>query len=241
MFRNRGEIPTINTNTSEGGGFSAPHYSHYWNGRIWIINYDKSFIIIELITSLIIILTALAVYLFAYPIAFEDPIATMKNNFLTYQLVIIGVSIIATGLTTFCIRSSKEKMIKSLRIIATISIVMILISFGIKIHIDKKYNSKNAFEQLYEQYEQGNNKQSSKVYLKLSGFKVLDPKDTYVEECINAYTNFSIKAILYMIIHLLTVVVIFYLSYRLSTIERKREKLTKDDEILYDEEENVKY
>ena len=42
-----------------------------------------------------------------------------------------------------------------------------------------------------------------------------------------------------MITHILVVIVIFYLSYRLSAIERKKEKLAKDDAILYDEEKNI--
>ena len=43
MFRNRGEVPNINVgkgiDLGENEGYSAPHYSHYWNGRFIIIKY----------------------------------------------------------------------------------------------------------------------------------------------------------------------------------------------------------
>ena len=73
------------------------------------------------------------------------------------------------------------------------------------------------------------------------GFKVSDTREFYIEESINAYTNFTIKVVLYFIIHILFVFLIFYLSNRLSTIENKKEKLMKDDVVLYDDEENIKF
>ena len=46
---------------------------------------------------------------------------------------------------------------------------------------------------------------------------------------------------LYLTIYVFVVIFIFYLSYRVSTIERKKQRLSKDDAILYDDEENVKF
>ena len=246
MFRNRGEMPNINPNiggNDNGGmGYRVPHYSHYWNGRFIVVHYDKTFVAIELIVTIIILLIVGAVYLFAYQVTFDDPIATIKNNFLTAQLVSIVVSLAVTGLVTFFTKSSKENLIKNLRIVAIVSILIFIVLFGIKLNIDYQYNEE-AFGKFYEQYEQSksNNKNSNTITFGLSGVKISTLKEAYISESVNAYTNFSVKAILYMAIHILLIIVIFYLSYRLSAIERKREKLAKDDAILYDEEENVKY
>lgn len=244
MFRNRGEVPSINNNVGDNNGnagYSAPHYSHYWNGRFIIIQYDKTFVAIEIISVLIILLVASAVYVFTYQTSFEDPIARMKENFLNAQLISILVSLIATGLVTFFTKRSKEKLIKNLRLIAMVSILMIFVFCGIKLYINSKYNE-SSFGEFYEQYEQPNNdKNSNKINLGLSGLKISTLKDAYIEESINAYTNFTIKSILYMIIHILVVNLAFYLSYRLSIIERKKERLAKDDAILSDDEENIKF
>lgn len=245
MFRNRGEVPNINTNTdsdNKSGGYSAPHYSHYWNGNFVVIQYDKNFVAIELISALIILLTILAVYLFAYKVSFEDPIATTKSNFLTAQLISIGISLVATGLVTFFTKSSKEKLIRNLRIVAIVSMAIIAVFLVIKLNLDSKYNE-TTFGEFYEQYEQSNNKDKNlnKISFGMSGIKISSLKEAYIDESVNAYTNFSVKTMLYMIIHILVVIILFYLSYRLSVIERKKEKLAKDDAILYDEEENIKF
>lgn len=247
MFRNRGELPNINTNTdsdNKSGGYSAPHYSHYWNGNFVVIQYDKNFVAIELISALIVLLTILAVYLFAYKVSFEDPIATMKSNLLTAQLISIGISLVATGLITFFTKSSKEKLIRNLRIVAIVSMAIIAVFLVIKLNLDSKYNE-TIFGEFYEQYEQSNDKDknSNKISfgLSLSGIKISSLKEAYIDESVNAYTNFSVKTMLFMVIHILVVIILFYLSYRLSAIERKKERLAKDDEILYDEEENIKF
>ena len=246
MFRNRGEVPDINTGAGESkdnGGYSAPHYSHYWNRRFMIIQYDKTFVAIELISWLIILLTILAVYLFSYKVSFEDPIAQMKSNFLTAQFITIVISIIITGVVTFFTRKSKEKLIRNLIIVAIISLIVNFIFLGLKLDMDNKYNE-TTFGEFYEQYEQNknnDNKNTNKIAVGLSGVKMSRLKEAYVDESVNAYTNFSVKVMLYMIIYIFVVFIIFYLAYRLFAIERKREKLSRDDAILYDKENNIKF
>ncbi len=246
MFRNRGEVPDINTDvggSGDNGGYSAPHYSHYWSGRFMIIQYDKTFVAIELISWVIILLTILAVYLFTYKVSFEDPIAQMKSNFLTAQFSSIVISIIIAGVVTFFTRKSKEKLIRNLIIVAIISLIVNFIFLGFKLNIDNKYNE-TTFREFYEQYEQSknnDNKNTNKITVGLSGVKMSSLKEAYVEESVNAYTNFSVKVTLYMVIYIFVVFIIFYLAYRLSVIERKKEKLSRDDAILYDDENNIKF
>ena len=57
----------------------------------------------------------------------------------------------------------------------------------------------------------------------------------------DAYTNFTIKTILYMVLQLVITILIFYFSIRLTNIENKKDKLSKDDKILFDDVQNVKY
>lgn len=242
MYRNRGEVPDINTD-SDNGGYSAPHYSNYWNGRFIIIQYDKTFVAIEVISCAVILLIILALYILAYKVPFEDPIATTKSNFLTGQLITIIMTIVVTGLVTFFTRSSKEKLIANLRIVAGISMIAVLIFLGIKLNIDSKYDE-YTFGEFYEQYEQPKNlenKDAKQFSVGLSGIKVSSLKQSYIDESVKAYNNFSIKAISYVIINIAVIGLIVYLSFRLSYIERKKERLSKDDAILYDDEENIKF
>ncbi|MGN1270565.1 MAG: hypothetical protein ACI4UX_00995 [Clostridia bacterium] len=244
MFRNRGEMPSINTgnNAENEGGYSAPHYSNYWNGRFIIIQYDRTFVAIEVISVFLILLIVASAYLFTYKTWFEDPIATIKNNFLTAQLVSIITSLGLIGLVTWLTKSSKENLIRNLKIIAIACAIVIFIFLGIKINMDRKYNQ-NTFGEFYENYEKPkkNSKDSNKIEVSLADVKILDPKEAYIEESTKAYTVFTIKTILYMVIHTVIVILTMYLSHRLTTIEEKKQKLAKDDLVLYDDEQNVKY
>lgn len=247
MFRNRGNLPNIETKSNNGnsgnGGYDAPHYSYYRNRPFYVVQYDKNFVAIEVVATLIILLIVFAAYLFTYQVSFQDPIAKIKGDFLTAQLISIGISIVATGIITFFTKSSKENLIRNLRIIALVSAVIIVILFGVKLSIDNKYNSEDVFSEFYEKYEQPNEEteKPSKIKVSPSELKILSLKESYIKDSVSAYTNFSVKAMMYMGIHMAIIVIIFYLSCRLATIEEKKERLAKDDEILYDEEENIKF
>lgn len=54
MFRNCGKLPDINIDR-ENEGYTVLHYSYYWAGNFIIIQYDKSFIVVELKSALIIL------------------------------------------------------------------------------------------------------------------------------------------------------------------------------------------
>ncbi len=240
MFRNRGDLPNI-TNR-QGGGFSAPHYTRYWTGRFWVIHYDKTFIAIELFFTSIIALSLFAVYLFGYKTSFYDPIGKIKSNFLMTQVISIGITLLATGIVTL-LAKTKESLIKALRIIAIISIIIIVLLLGINIYINSGYNEQ-VFSEFYETYEIKNEindkKDSKKINVGVTGIKILNPKEDYVASSMNALTNFRVKTVVYMIIHIGLVLVIVYLSFRLEYFEIKKKRLSKDDAILYDEEENIK-
>lgn len=239
MFRNRGEVPNIDIGKDNGnGGYGVPHYSHYWRHRYIIIHYDKTFIAMQLIMILIIILTAVAVYLYAYKISFYDPIAETKETFLTFQLVSIIATVILAGLIIF-LSKKKESIIKGLKLIGILSLLIIFIHLGLKIYLDSQY-TEETFGEFYDTYEQGDTN-SKRVTIGMSGIKYLDAKEAYIEDSVNAYTNFKIKTILYMVIYFITICIIFYLVYRLSNMEEKKEKVYKDDAVLFDEEENIKF
>ena len=107
--------------------------------------------------------------------------------------------------------------------------------------MDKKYN-KNVFAEFYEKYEKVNNtKNASKIKVGITGVEILNSKESYIEDSTKAYNVFTVKTVLYMVLQVLIVILTIYLSYRLTNIEIKKERLAKDDEVLYDEEQNVKY
>ena len=105
---------------------------------------------------------------------------------------------------------------------------------------NNKYNNEATFGEFYEQYEtQANDNSKSLKFGLFPGISISDPKEAYINESMSAYTNFSTKVIVYMVIQFIIVAILFYLSSRLSRIEEKKQRLSKDDKILFDEEQNI--
>ena len=241
MFRNRGEMPNINGGGENNGGFSAPHYLNYWNGRWIIIRYDKTFVTISLIATAIILITAFCTYLFGYKMTYYDPMANIKNQFLTIQLIAIVITIILAVGAIEITKKSKENLIKYLRIIAIISFVSIVFFVGIKFYLDGKYNDK-AFSMFYNEYASENVDENSKKFtIGFNGINIVSTKEAYISENKSAYTNFTIKVWIYAILQLVIILLIIYLSFRLMNIEEKKSKIEKMDNIIYDDVQNVKY
>lgn len=243
MFRNRGPIPDLNPKGNADGykGFRAPHYRNYWNGRFIILRVDKSFVIISMTCAFIIFIIAFFALVFGFQLPFEDPIATVKENFLTAQFTAVALTIAIPILAVIFVKSSKEHLIMILRIISVLSFVSILVFLGIKANLDNKYNE-SKFESFYNQYKDEDEKEDSKkVVVGLSGIKLTTSKQNYIDKSKEAYTNFTIKTVLYMVLQLILIAIIFYFSIRLTNIENKKEKLEKDDKVLFDDVQNVKY
>ena len=241
MFRNRGELPNIEVGNDENGGYRAPHYRFYRRPFVVIFHYDKTFIAMQLILISIILLIAFAVYLTGYKISFEDPLSDIKQHFLNSQLIsIVSVFIIAT-LVSFLTKSSKERLVNNLRFIGIMYLILTFIFLGTKICIDKKYNNNETYENFYNEYAKENNidGSSKKFNFGFSGISILNSKDAYVKESQGAYTNFSVKAYLYIIIQVVIVGILICLSNRLSNIEKRKQDVFENDDVLFDEEQNV--
>lgn len=233
MFRNRG---TFSKPKISKDGYSAPHYSDYWPKRRLIIVYDRKFFTLEVITGLIFVIIACVAFFYSYKMSFIDRIADIKSMFLIFQLVCVLVSIVLLILFS-CISKNRESLIRNVIFVTIISILALMIQCGIKIFLDTKYNEKE-FANMYEQYEENSEAENKKVIGVFTGIKTV--KEAYIQENVNAYLNFRVKTVTYIVIYILEILIMCYLIYRLKRHDYKRDKLEKDDEILYDEEENVK-
>ena len=103
--------------------------------------------------------------------------------------------------------------------------------------VSGKYNEQE-FSNMYEQYEASSENENKRVVGLFTGIKTV--KEAYIQDNTNAYLNFKVKTVTYIVIYILTILVMIYLAYRLKKNEDQKDRLEKDDEILYDEEENVK-
>ena len=234
MHRNRGSIPDLNIN--EGYG---PRLFRY---RSIIIIYDYKFFAVQFLLDIFVILVVIASYIITYKTNFNDPIASTKNAFLTFQLVFILITTI-TSLSALWLARSKEFLIKILKIIGILSIFLLVLQFGCKLYLDNTY-TESKFAEFYNTYEKEKNvgrENIASVKVDITGAKINTLEEDYIDKSVDAYNNFKIKTYIYIFLYAVVIALIFATVSRLSKIQDEKAQLSKDDAILFDEEENIKF
>lgn len=206
-------------------------YIKYWRKKrktAFLINVSM------IVTGLVI---GIIISIFTYKSTIIDPIENMKKLFINSNIIIIGILLAATLISNLFSKNAIS-FIKRLIVICSISILSMLIFLGIKLKLDIDYNE-NKFEQIYlEQNISEFSSAKSKFDIEINN-KV--EKKYYIDECIKLYNIFSLKAYGVLGIHLLLNILLIYEISKVLKIEDKKDRLNKDDLILYDEEINVKY
>ena len=206
----------------------------------YYIPLDNTYVLFQMLVTFIILITIGAVFLFKYKPSIVDPIADMKRTIINIY-VIVNVVLLAFILIANPLSKNKNTLIKRLFVLLIISIITFLIFGGIKINLNTMYN-KNKFEQIYlQEYGESISNAKAKVDLSLStGMKIKTEKEYYVDECLKAYNVFSIRMYILTGMNLLLITLLIYQIHKVSKIKEKLDKLSKDDAVLFDEEENVK-
>lgn len=247
-YMNRGDFSSFNRNLERG--IKPNDNEHRYNERMDYgndfirINYyvplDNTYVIFQMIVAIIIFATAGITILVTYKPSVVDPIEKIKSVLINTYIIII---LMLAGLMLLVNHISKDKniLIKRLTIILLISTIMILIFSVIKIRMNSTY-TKNKFEQIYTQeYNDENLDSKNKSYVELDEMQIKTQKEHYVDEWVKAYNMFGARMYGIIGINILLIFLLIYQISRLSKIQEKKDKLKKDDIILFDNEENVKF
>jgi len=243
-FMGRGEMPSIgNDNNGDINDMGTHNYHRgYWYyGRFhYYVPMDNTYVIMQMIATFIILIVGIITFLATYESTIIDPIEDTKKIFINTHLITIGILLTTTLIINFF---SKDKMtlIKRLVIIFATSIVTMLVFLGFKLNLDTTY-TKERFEQLYtEQNTTESSDKKTKIDIGITGMSLKTEKEYYVDECMKIYNIFKAKTYGTLGLHILLNVLIIYQILRLSKIQEKKEQMNKDDLILFDEEENIKF
>lgn len=247
-FMGRGGFPSIeNDNIGDvqdnknGQGYG--YYRRYgYHGRLYYyIPLDNTYVIMQMILTFIILIVGVITFFAIYKSTIIDPIESTKKLFMNSYLVILGI-VLAMILINNFFSKSERALIKGLVIISSISIVIMLVFFGIKLNLDTTY-TKEKFEQFYTEQnidESSNNITKSKIDIGIGGMSIKTQKEYYIDECSKLYTIFSAKAYAILGLHFLLNILFVCQILKTLKMQEKRDKLNKDDLVLFDEEENVK-
>lgn len=213
------------------GGFFRLHY---------YIPLDNTYVIFQMIAAIIIFTIAGIAFLVTYKPSVIDPIEDTKRILMNTHIIITLALLIFTLLANY-FSKDKNALIKRLIAILLLSIITILVFGGIKANMDSTY-TKNKFEQIYEQeYSEQSSNTNSKIDIGLTGIKIKSEKEYHVDEYVKAYNIFSIRMYGVIGLDILLIILLIYQIAKVSHIQEQRDRLSKDDVILFDEEENVKF
>ncbi len=206
----------------------------------YYIPLDNTYVIFQMIAAIIIFIIAGITFLATYKPSVIDPIENIKRIVMNTHIILILALLTLTLLANY-FSKDKNALIKRLIVILLLSIITMLVFLGIKANMDSTYN-KNEFEQIYEQEYSGTNSDTkSKIDIGLTGMKIKSEKEYYIDESIKAYNIFSIRMYGVIGLNILLIVLLIYQIFKVSKIQEKRDRLNKDDAILFDQEENIKF
>lgn len=245
-FMGRGSMPSVGNNNIGGPGNNnfnghGYHRSPYFYRRFYYyIPLDNTYVIMQMIVTFIILIVGGITFLATYKSTIIDPIEDIKKLFINTHLII---TVIFLAITFIINLSSKKEsdLMKRLVLMATVSIITMLVFLGIKLNLDTTY-TESVFEQFYtEQNINGGTNEKSKIDIGITGMSIKTEKEYYIDECVKLYNIFKIKSYGSLGLHLLLNILLIYQVLKVQKIQNKKEKLDKDDLILFDEEQNIKF
>lgn len=236
-FMGRGSSPIPRSSSSNGFGYRrfirrTPYIRYYY--------YDSKLIILSFLASIFVLLIVALSYIFIYKPSFLDPIESLKNSYIKWHLFSILFSSFLLGLSIL-FSKSKETLIKTLKLTLSLSIIILFILIGIKLNYNKTYDEEK-FSQFYESENLAEPSiVNQKFKVNLSGIKLLGEREIYIDESVNAYNCFTVKTILCNTLYLAIILFTIYLLTKVTKSKEKSDHISKDDKILFDEEQNVKF
>ena len=229
-----------NNNSNDNRYNDRMYYRGVFFRRYYYIPLGNTYFISQMIVAIFIFIIVGITFLITYKPAVSDPLENTKKIIMNTYIIITLSLVVITILVNY-FSKDKNMLISRLIAILSISVIMILAFLGIKINLDSTY-TKNKFEQIYIQ-ENGDIKSNAKTRLGigLTGAQLKTEKEYYIDECVKAYNVFFIRMYCIVALNTLLIILLIYQISRVSKIQEKKDRISKDDAILFDEEENVKF
>ena len=76
--------------------------------------------------------------------------------------------------------------------------------------------------------------------ISITNIQLKTEREYFVDECVKLYNIFNIKTYGIIILNVLLVALLIYQVLKISGMQDKKDRLEKDDAVLFDEEEDVK-
>lgn len=208
-----------------------------FGGRVhYYIPLDNTYFQIQMALTFLILIIGVITYVVTYKSSIIDPIASIKRTYLNSYMITIAIILVVT-FVLHRIFEDEDDLIPMLAIVLIGSLVVMAFFFNYKLNMDKTYTNAE-FQKIYSQQYSGDGK--TLVTIGLSGAALKTQKEIYVGECNALYRNFTIKVYTVLVLHALLNILLIYQISRVIKRDSKRDRLEKDDIVVYDPEQNIK-
>ena len=235
-YMNRGSEPSIDTDNDNSNDSNSIGIGDYVTSYVPL---DNTYVRMQIVITYLIIIVSAITYIFTYKSTIADPIEEIKVVFINMHLIMIGMLLVATIISNFLSKSEKI-IIERLSVILAISILLMIFFLGFKLYMDKTY-TKSSFEQFYKETNKENSNEKKVFDLSFSGARMKTEKQYYLDECMKLYNIFKIKTYATLGLHLLLNILLIFQMQKVIKIHNKKIRMNKDDLILFDEEQNIRY
>ena len=212
-------------------------YRTYWKYRRFKNYID--FIIIDTIITYAVLIVGSIIYLATYKSKVIDPILNIKKAYISASCITIFILTIITLLITI-FSKNKKSLFKRLLVLFSISIITTMVVIGIRINMDNKY-SKLKFEQIYNEQNIEDSDEKIRINFSIDNFGFISEKDYYINEYVKIYNMFKIKTYGIFALYIMLDILLIYQVIKVLKIKENLDKIAKDDIVLFDEEENIKF
>lgn len=237
-FMRRGDLPSWEPNDDKDDSWDD---HRTWRDRQCCYTYiplDNTYVLLEMLATFFILIVGVITYLATYQSVLVDPIAGTKSLFMNaYLMTIIGL--LGGIFVVNFFSKSMEILIKRLLMTLAISFMIMLVFMGIKLKLDTTY-IKDKFEEIYtKQNVEALDNEKSRISIGITGVSLKTEKEYVVDEYLKLYNIFKIKSYAMVGLHLLLNILLIYQMVKLVKNQTHKEKMNKDDLILFDEEKNI--
>ena len=224
-------------------GTNNPHINSYIYRKSYRHVYmDNTYTVVQMIVTFIILIIGIITFATVRKSDVIDPIESKKSFFInTYLIIVFGFLVIM-----FLINYLSENeliLVKRLKFFLVVSIITMIVLLGIKLNFDSVY-TKRKFEEFYTKPNIENELSEddmSNLRIDMMELRLKTDKQYYVDECLKLYNIFKIKTCAILGLHLILNILVIYQIKHILKIKRKKEIINKDDIILFDEEQNIKF
>lgn len=190
---------------------------------------------INIFMTILVALIFFVFIIFFYKPKYIDFLEEIKNTFTIGMILILGIIVISIILAVIFIKE-KRSLNNLLKLLLCCNIILLVIFFYTEYVLDRTYNNEEVFGEFYDTMLQEKTDEEYVDVLQTllkQEIHMKTAREVFINENMTQFVYFKIKVYLIFILYVITIMANSYLILKLEKEINLREKLDKDDKIIF--------